>query len=259
MSLRLTHIGGPTVLIETAGWRLLTDPTFDPPGRRYWFGWGTSSRKTAGPTIEPSDLGRIDVVLLSHDQHADNLDGAGREVLDSAELIVTTRAGTKRLGGPARGLDAWQSTRLEAEGRPALEVTATPCRHGAPGLAVLSGPTIGFAIDGGDSGTLWVSGDSVLYPGLREVPSRLDVDVALLHLGGVRFPVTGPFRYSMTASEAVELCGELRPRVAIPVHYEGWSHFREGRDGVEAVLARAPEDVRSRFRWIPIGEPAEIT
>jgi L-ascorbate metabolism protein UlaG (beta-lactamase superfamily) len=29
---RLTHIGGRTLLIEAAGWRLLTDPTFDPPG-----------------------------------------------------------------------------------------------------------------------------------------------------------------------------------------------------------------------------------
>ncbi len=28
----LTHIGGPAALIEIAGWRLLTDPTFDPPG-----------------------------------------------------------------------------------------------------------------------------------------------------------------------------------------------------------------------------------
>jgi L-ascorbate metabolism protein UlaG (beta-lactamase superfamily) len=35
--LRLTHIGGPTVLIEVGGWRLLTDPTFDPPGRKYKF------------------------------------------------------------------------------------------------------------------------------------------------------------------------------------------------------------------------------
>ena len=45
---RLTHIGGPTVLIEVDGRRLLTDPTFDAPGRRYVFGWGTSSRKLAG-------------------------------------------------------------------------------------------------------------------------------------------------------------------------------------------------------------------
>ncbi|MER7283172.1 hypothetical protein ABT369_52970 [Dactylosporangium sp. NPDC000244] len=35
MTMRVTHVGGPTVLIEVGGWRLLTDPTFDPPGRRY--------------------------------------------------------------------------------------------------------------------------------------------------------------------------------------------------------------------------------
>ena len=29
--LRITHIGGPTALIEVDGWRLLTDPTFDRP------------------------------------------------------------------------------------------------------------------------------------------------------------------------------------------------------------------------------------
>jgi L-ascorbate metabolism protein UlaG (beta-lactamase superfamily) len=53
--LRLTHIGGPTVLIELDGWRLLTDPTFDAPGRRYAFGWG-SSRKLAGPAVSVADL-----------------------------------------------------------------------------------------------------------------------------------------------------------------------------------------------------------
>nr|BFE57997.1 hypothetical protein GCM10020063_025230 [Dactylosporangium thailandense] len=50
--MRVTHVGGPTVLIEVGGWRLLTDPTFDPPGRRYTFGWGTSSRKLAGPAVD---------------------------------------------------------------------------------------------------------------------------------------------------------------------------------------------------------------
>ena len=39
---RVTHIGGPTVLLEIGGWRLLTDPTFDAAGGDYKFGWGTS-------------------------------------------------------------------------------------------------------------------------------------------------------------------------------------------------------------------------
>ena len=32
-TLTLTHIGGPTTLLELDGWRILTDPTFDKPGR----------------------------------------------------------------------------------------------------------------------------------------------------------------------------------------------------------------------------------
>ena len=39
---------------------------------------------------------------------------------------------------------------------------------------------------------LWISGDTVLYDGVREVAERVRVDTAVLHLGGVRFPVTGP-------------------------------------------------------------------
>jgi L-ascorbate metabolism protein UlaG (beta-lactamase superfamily) len=125
---RITHIGGPTALIEVDGWRLLTDPTFDPPGRRYSFGWGTSSRKVAGPALTAAGMGPIDAVLLSHEHHGDNLDTAGRALLPTAGMVVTTVSGAKRLGGDARGLESWASTRLEAPGRPPIEVTATPCR-----------------------------------------------------------------------------------------------------------------------------------
>jgi L-ascorbate metabolism protein UlaG (beta-lactamase superfamily) len=257
---RITHVGGPTALIEVAGWRLLTDPTFDDPGRKYNFGWGTSSVKLAGPALAASDLGSIDAVLLSHDHHEDNLDPAGRALLPSAGVVVTTTSGAGRLGGSARGLAPWEATTLEAPGRPAIEITATPCRHGPPLSHPIVGDVVGFALrwDGQENGVLWISGDTVLYDGVLEVPARLRVDTALLHLGGVRFPVTGPLRYTMTAAEAVELCRVLRPRTAIPIHYEGWKHFREGRAAIERELAGAPQDVRDRFRWLPIGEPVDL-
>jgi L-ascorbate metabolism protein UlaG (beta-lactamase superfamily) len=250
---RITHIGGPTALIEIGGWRLLTDPTFDEPGRRYNFGWGTSSRKVAGPAIPSSALGSIDAVLLSHDHHDDNLDAAGRALLPSAGVVVTTASGARRLGGSAIGLAPWETTRLEAPDKSTIVITATPCRHGPPLSRPLVGDVIGFAFDG-----VWISGDTVLYDGVRAVADRLEIARMVVHLGGVRFPVTGPARYTMTAREAVELCRLIRPRVVIPIHYEGWSHFKEGRDAIERELASAPEDVRRRFRWLPIGEPVDL-
>jgi L-ascorbate metabolism protein UlaG (beta-lactamase superfamily) len=245
---RITHIGGPTALIEIGGLRLLTDPTFDPRGRRYAFGWGTFSRKLAGPAI--ADPGPIDAVLLSHDQHDDNLDAAGRALLPRAGTVITTVPGARRIG--AQGLEPWQSTQLGD-----LEITATPCRHGPPLSRPLVGDVIGFAVHH-EGRVLWISGDTVFYDGVREVARRLTVDTALIHLGGVRFPVTGPLRYTMTARDAVELCELMRPRVVIPIHYEGWKHFREGREAIEREFERAPENFRARVQWLPIGEPVDF-
>src|SRR5690349_20324376 len=104
---RITHIGGPTTLIEFAGWRILTDPTFDPAGRRYFFGWGTTSKKTAGPSMAPEELGDIDAVLVSHHHHGDNLDPTGRALLPGWGITITTAKAAEHLGGDSVGLKPW--------------------------------------------------------------------------------------------------------------------------------------------------------
>lgn len=256
VDVRITHVGGPTVLLEVCGWRVLTDPTFDPPGRRYSFGWGTSSTKLVGPALSVDDLGRIDVVLLSHDHHADNLDDAGRQLLKLVSTVVTTRAGAARLGGGALGLDPWESTRLKSAGRPSLSVTATPCRHGPPLSRPIVGDVIGFAVqlDDVQDDALWISGDTVLFDGVRAVPDRFHISTALLHLGSVKFPLTGPLHYSMTGDEAVAMCALLDTAIVIPVHYEGWTHFQQGRADVEEAIVRAASSVTRRVHWLPIGQ-----
>jgi L-ascorbate metabolism protein UlaG (beta-lactamase superfamily) len=259
--MRVTRIGGPTALVEWDGWRLLTDPTFDPPGRVYSFALGATSRKTTGPAVAAEDLGEIDVVLLSHHHHADNLDDAGAALLARVGTVLTTRAGAKAIDHPdVRGLAAGETTVLEAEGRPALRVEATPCRHGAPLTRPIVGPVVGFALTRGEAPHpgLWMTGDTVLYRGLRRAAAAMRPDVALVHIGAVNFPISGPLAYTMNAHDAVELIGLAEPGVAVPIHVEGWSHFSEQEDAASLVFDAAPPDVRDRVRWAPLGTPIDL-
>jgi L-ascorbate metabolism protein UlaG (beta-lactamase superfamily) len=259
--MRITRIGGPTALIEWAGWRILTDPTFDAPGRTYSFGLGTSSRKTTGPALSLAQVGHVDAVLLSHHQHADNLDDAGRTALESASTLVTTVAGAKAvMHADARGLKAGSSTRLTSPDRPSITITATPCRHGPPLTKPIVGPATGFALhlEGATRPGLWMTGDTVLYGGLRRAAAGLRPEVMLVHVGAVKFPISGPLAYTMDAAAAVELIELAAPDVVVPVHVEGWSHFSEQEAAATKVFEAAPASVRDRIRWLPLGRAVDV-
>ena len=244
----VTHIGGPTVLLEIGRVRLLVDPTFDDPGRRYPFGWGTSSRKLAGPAVPSASLGSLDAVLLTHDQHADNLDDSGRELLPSVPVVVTTPHAARRLGGNAVGLRPFESAQVGD-----VSVIATPSRHGPAWSVPLVGPTTGFALQlAGSAPVVWISGDTVLYPGVLSVASRFTVGTAILHLGKVQFGLTGPARFTMTGRDAARLCDRIRPQRIVPVHYEGWSHFHEGRAEIEAAFPPGA------LTWLDAGKPTSL-
>src|SRR5215468_2252229 len=103
-NIKLTLIGGPTVLIEYDGLRILTDPTFDPPGEYQGLHSPVKHVKTTAPALSIEQVGRLDAILLSHDHHFDNLDNSGRTLLPKAGVTYTTNSGAERLGGNAIGI-----------------------------------------------------------------------------------------------------------------------------------------------------------
>lgn len=250
---RFTLIGGPTVLIEYAGLRLLTDPTFDHAPHDYALPHVTL-RKTHGPAIEADRIGAVDAVLLSHDQHADNLDTSGREFLSRAGRVLTTKAGAGRLGGNAEGLAPWQSIELAHDGR-RLRVTATPARHGPAGIEPFSGDVIGFVLEADGAPTIYVTGDTVWYDGVAEVARRFKAGIVVLFAGSAQ--TRGPFNLTMNVNDAIETAHAFPRAAIVPVHCDGWAHFTQNCD--DLVRSFKALGIERRLHLLEPGVVTEIT
>jgi len=224
MKLSITLIGGPTALIEIDGFRLLTDPTFDAPGS-YQLPH-VKLEKLEGPAMPVDAIGEIDAVLLSHDQHSDNLDHSGKEFLSKAKRVLTTQAGAKRLGGKAEGFAPWASIELKKGGQ-SLTITATPARHGPAGIEPLSGDVIGFVVTSSKAGSrpVYVSGDTSWFDGVAEVARRFNAGVVLPFAGAAQ--TRGPFHLTMDTNDTIETARAFPDAVIVPVHTDGWAHFRQ--------------------------------
>ena len=257
MSCRITHIGTATMLLEIGSVRILTDPVFDPPGGNYHFGYGTGGKKLTAPAMRPEAIGKIDAVLLSHDHHEDNLDRAGRALLPHAGKVITTIAGAKRLGNNALGLKPWQSITIRLYDSE-IKITAVPARHGSLWSYIIVGETTGFILEwsGQKHGALYISGDTVWFNGIREIAHRYKIGTVILHIGKASFPITGPIRFTLNAKEAMRVIKVLNPRAAIPIHYEGWSHFREPRADAEKRFIES--EIEDKVQWLPLGKPVNI-
>ncbi|MDX3114777.1 MULTISPECIES: MBL fold metallo-hydrolase [Streptomyces] len=221
--------GGPTALIEYGGLRFLTDPTFDAPGA-----YPSGLAKTAPASVAPGDLGRIDVVLLSHDEHDDNLDASGRALLAEVPLTLTTPGGAGRLGGAARPLKDWESIELDRPGGGTVTVTGVPALHG-PGaredLEPVVGEVVGFVLSGAGLPTLYVSGDNAQLSLVHEIAERFGpVDTAVLFAGAVRTDLLDRRLLTLDSAQAAEAARILGARRIVPVHFDSWAHFTEGRE-----------------------------
>jgi L-ascorbate metabolism protein UlaG (beta-lactamase superfamily) len=225
MSVSITLIGGPTALIEFDGFRLLTDPTFDAPGA-YQLPH-VKLEKLTGPAFGVEEVGEVDAVLLSHDQHSDNLDNSGRDFLHKAERVLTTEAGARRLGGHAEGFAPWASTELRDKNGHSLTITATPARHGPAGIEPLSGDVIGFVIASSNAATrpIYVTGDTTWFDGVAEVAKRFKAGIVLPFAGAAQ--TRGPFHLTMDTNDTIETARAFADALIVPVHTDGWAHFKQ--------------------------------
>ncbi len=246
----ILFIGTATVLLRYGGFTVLTDPNFLHRGDHAKLGYGLRSKRLTEPAMSVAELPPLDFVVLSH-HHGDHFDEVASAQLDKALPILTTGHAARKLRADgftaAVPLDTWES-QVVVRGDAAVTVTAMPGRHAPQPLDALLPPVMGSMLEFADAGNpvfrLYVTGDTLVHDRLQEIPRRHpDIDLCLIHLGGTR--VLGVL-VTMDAAQGVRALRIVRPRTAVPIHYDDYTVFKDPLDNFRRAAASAslPTDVR---------------
>ena len=244
MAPRVTYLGGPTYLIEIGRFRIVTDPGFDPQGTERSEGPGHVLTKVMAPPIPVDKIGQVDLVLLSHAQHLDNLDNAGRSLLAKVGTTITTPASAamKLPGKRVQGLATWQSTEVANAAGERLKVTAMPAVHTSnPDLREAVGEVTGFMLEweGQPGGPFYISGDTVWIDDILEIAKRFTPSAGILHLGAANVPAVGENYLTMSSVEGARAAKALGLKRVYPAHFEGWRHFSQGSWSIAREFEKA--------------------
>lgn len=256
-----TWIGHATVLVQTQGLNILTDPIWSDNAGPLGFG---PTRVTA-PGVRFEDLPKIDLVLVSHN-HYDHLDQATLKRLWRRDrpMVVTSLGNDSvigQVGVPAKAVDWGERVAV----RPGVEVIVSRNHHWGSrwftdrNRALWSAFTIRLP-----GGNLFFAGDTGLGDGQwpAEAASHGPVRLALIPIGAFRFaPGQMASGSHIGPPDAVRVFGRMAPSRAIPIH---WGTFRlsyEARDTpprmLSALLRCAGYDP-ARFEPAAIGTPLVI-
>ena len=227
----LEFVGTATSILRLGPFTLLTDPNFLHKGQRAYLGKGLFSKRRTEPSLQPDQLPPLDAILLSH-LHGDHFDRVAKKELDRQLPIFTTGHAQRRLHKwgfeQATAVQTWSSRTLERDDT-GLTITAVPGTHAPNLVKPLLPPVMGSVLEL-DSGSgrpfrLYISGDTLYRPWLREITDRCGhLDAAIVHLGGTK--ILGSILVTMDGSQGADLVQLLPPSLTVPIHYDDYTVFR---------------------------------
>jgi L-ascorbate metabolism protein UlaG (beta-lactamase superfamily) len=268
--MRVTWIGHSTVLVQTAGLNILTDPIWSE--RASPFSW-LGPKRVRAPGVRFEDLPKIDLILVSHN-HYDHMDlPTLKRLWERDRPVIVTSLGNdsilRRAGIAARALD-WGGTIGLYPGctatmrcAPAAEVVVERVHHWGSrwgsdrNRALWSGFTLRLA-----AGNIFFAGDTGFGGGLwadlaaRDGPFRF----AILPVGAYS-PRDVMRSNHMDPDESVEAFRRLGARTALGVH---WGTFQLTFEAIGdpprrlAAALKARGIASDRFVTTEVGQTVEV-
>lgn len=253
-TLNVTHIGTATAVLEINGVNFLTDPFFSPAGTSWDLG-RVVLKVTEDPSLRLDQLPVIDAVLLSHEDHPDNLDELGRQLLDGRRVFTTVDGAKNLAPRPAvHGMKPWEEINSVIADKK-FKIIATPTKH-VPGDEctgfIVTGEDFGYGRDGLPN-AIYFTGDTVYIEELNQIADRYHIRAAVMNLGNAHVraseePNSPLMQITMGGKDGAKLFRALKADVLVPMHYESWGHFTQF--GAELHEAFEEEGIIDKICWL---------
>jgi L-ascorbate metabolism protein UlaG (beta-lactamase superfamily) len=254
-----TWIGHATVLVQTNGLNILTDPIYGATAGPF----GVGPRRVAVPGIAFDDLPKIDVVVVSHN-HYDHMDlGTLKKLWDRDKPLIVTSLGNETVMKNAGITAVARDWGARVSVRPGIDVIVTRNHHWSSRWGVdrnralwssfvvtLPGGNIMFSGDTGFGNGQWPI-EATKYGPIR---------LALIPIGAFRFqPGQMGIGSHIGPIDAAEVFVRSKARTAIGIH---WGTFRLSYEAYDTPpklldIVNQCRGIRG-FGTVPLGKSTEI-
>ncbi|KAF2798722.1 Metallo-hydrolase/oxidoreductase [Melanomma pulvis-pyrius CBS 109.77] len=260
-SFSISHIITAAAVFHINDINFLTDPFFSPAGTAFDVGNGNVLTVLGDPAMQPDQIPPIDAVLLSHEDHPDNLDPIGRAHFLDGRKVLTTPDGANNLR-PRPGVAAlqpWETVPLHVGGE-TWNITGTPCEHLPGGEVVgfvLRGP--GFGYTDGLPNAIWYTGDTIYLKELAQLRDMYHLRAAVFNMGDAHADLgngSAPIKVTMNGTDVARMFKDVGADILVPMHYSPWSHFWESVEQVKRDFEEA--GVADKVIWLTPGQRTRI-
>lgn len=261
--LQVTFVGHATVLVQTQGLNILTDPIWSERASPVQF---MGPKRVHAPGIDFSALPPIDAVLISHN-HYDQLDIPTLQRLEQQfhPMFIAGLGNDmllkKRLGPNAHivTLDWWQNHSINKN----VSILFVPANHWSKRSLFDTNKVLwgGFVIQS-KSGNVYFSGDTGFADGsiFSQIAHYGPFRLALLPIGAYE-PRWFMHSSHVNPAESVEIFKILKSQYAMAIHFGTFHLTNEGIDEPVIALDEALKKshlTQQQFRVLQVGEEWQV-
>lgn len=257
--MKITQLRNATAVLEIGSYRILVDPMLAP--KNLWPPIKFFQQRQRNPMIDlpevtDSALETVTHCLITHCQkgHFDHLDRAGKRWLRTKQIpVICTPHDADYLRQRGLNVMPLQENHHEPQAFLDGQVRTVPCTHGTGLIGLLMEHGVGYFIEMQGEPSLYLSGDTIFTPTIRDFLAKHQPQVSLVPAGGARFDIG--HEIIMGVDDVIELT-RSSTGIVVANHLEALSHCSVTRTDLLAAAIRA--GVADRLRIPEDGETLEF-